>query len=168
MAALAVPSLVTQATPFAERLLVSSRLGTRLLSMNNIFSPTPYRPNYTYRCMYLQFYIPQREQYYTVIADKTGNHIFPACMEIYMHDQAETYAGAYSCIARFLPERLCKTIAGLKVLASNVIIITSSRRHLPISFPDFILHAAVEIFFLLSTCCILCCILCRLCLQSKQ
>ena len=82
-----------------------------------IFSPTPppYRPNnkpyqrYTYRCMYLQIYIPQREQHYTVIADKTGNHNFPACMEIYMHGQAEIYAGAYSCIARFLPESLYKT-----------------------------------------------------------
>ena len=54
--------------------------------------------------MHLQIYIPQRE-HYTVIADETGNHNFPACL----HGQAEIYAGAYSCIARFLPESLSKT-----------------------------------------------------------
>ena len=117
--------------------------------------------------MYLQIYIPQREQHYTVIADKTGNHNFPACMEIYMHGQAEIYAGAYFCIARFLPECLSKTrwsqSACIKCTHNHQLQETPA-----CIIPTFyISHAAVEIF-LSATCCILCCILCRLRLQSQQ
>ena len=54
--------------------------------------------------MYLRIYIPQRE-HYTVIADKTGNYNFPACMEIYMHGQAEIYAGASLLLHSQIPTR---------------------------------------------------------------
>ena len=68
-----------------------------------------------------------------------------------MHGQAEIfYAGAYTLVQPDSCQKDCARLAhGLKVLASNVLIITSSRRHLPVSFPDFISHVAVEIFFFL-------------------
>ena len=116
-----------------------------------IFSPTPYRPNNhatLHIQMYLQIYIPQREQY-TVIACRqncmetiTFQHAWKSiCMAKQKSMQEPTLAQSDSC------QKDCARLAGLKVLASNVLIITSSRRHLPASFPDFISHAAVEIFF---------------------
>ena len=59
----------------------------KLMEAPAIFSPTPYNiktlPTLHIQ-MYLQIYIPQREQHYAVIADKTGNHNFQH-VEIFFH-----------------------------------------------------------------------------------